>query len=228
MRLFLKWVLILGGIIAILSGAFFFYSSFLVDYSLENLEFAVSATSQPVPEPSRAKGGTFGNVVKDLVVEEASREQMDFKSLALLELASRSLEEAAERAGYSRAKFYLNQVLLAKLSSRNRSRLLTAADTAYGFMKQITRQFYSLLRYARKQVSGGVQEADEEKESSGLNLLRQAEEKEKKWQLEQAAQYYRKYLSLYPERPDRPLVMISLAHILMKQEKIHIKIELQN
>jgi len=206
-------------LVILTSLLFFLYQRFLVDYSLENLEFALSVTRKDPGEASPVTHRIYSEIVHDLALEEASREDVDFKSLVLLELASRSFSEAVERAGYARARFYLSQVSETKLPIR--SPFLRTVDSAYHGVQRLMRSFFSLVGYLQKRFLPSMPQIREPFEFSSLLLLSQAEEKERQWRLEEAADLYRKYLRLYPSRPDRGFVAISLTQILIKQRKLH-------
>ena len=93
-----KGIVLVASFIALTTVTFLLYAHFLVDYSLENLGLALEVTDKNPEDTSQMKAHVYDNVVKDLVVDEATKQDIDFKSLALLELASRSLNEAIEKA----------------------------------------------------------------------------------------------------------------------------------
>jgi tetratricopeptide (TPR) repeat protein len=207
-----KWLALFGSIILLTSIIFLAYSHFLVDYSLENLGLALEVTNENPEAMTQASSRAYQNIIEDLVIHEATEEDIDFKSLALLELASRSLNEAMEKAGYPRANIYLNEV--AKTKTPHRTPFLRVTDPIYRFLRRCYQLSVSVGTYFRKFL---FREKEEPLEISSFILLTQAQENEKKWQLEDAARLYRKYMELYPKRSERPFVAISLAHVLIRQ-----------
>ncbi len=214
MSRFGKWLVLIGFIIALTTVTFLTYAHFLVDYSLENLGLALETTDQNPEEASPISDHVYRNLVQGLIIHEATQEDIDFKSLALLELAVRSLNEAMDKEGYSRAKIYLGEVAQIKLSER--LPLLRMADFFYHFLRRVYHAQTSLWNYAKKTL---FREKEEAIEISSQILLAKAEEKEKNWQLEEAAELYRKYLELYSDYPESPYVAIALANILIRQGK---------
>lgn len=207
---------LIGALIGTVVVGFSLYSHFLVDYSLESLEFALSATDKKPDASSRVGTNVYRNLLKDLALEEVSGDSSEVKNLAMLELAARSFDETADRAGNQRAKLYLQQTADSK--SPERQQVLKWLDEAYRYLRNMFYQLLKFVHYARQQISS---ETEAPLDVSSYLLLSQAEEKEKKWQLIEASDLYRKFLEFYPEHPDHSFVTISLAHILMKQKKYH-------
>jgi len=205
-----------GALIAMVVVGFSLYSHFLVDYSLESLEFALSATDKKPDSSSRVGTNVYRNLLKDLALEEVSEDSSEVKNLAMLELAARSFDETSDRAGNQRAKLYLQQTADSK--SPERQQVLRLLDDGYRYLRNMFYQILKFFHYVRQQMSS---ETEAPLDVSSYLLLSQAEEKEKKWQLTEAADLYRKFLEFYPEHPDHSFVTISLAHILMKQKKYH-------
>ncbi len=210
-----KWLMLLGLIISLTTVTFLIYAHFLVDYSLENLGLALETTDENAEEASQISNTVYRKLVQDLAVDEATQEDIDFKSLALLELAVRSFNEAIDREGYSRAKIYLGEVAQIKLSER--LPLLRMADFFYHFLRRIYHGLVSLWNYFHNVI---FREKEEPLQISSQILLAKAEENEKNWQLDEAAELYRKYLELYRESSEAPYVKIALAHILIRQGKL--------
>lgn len=199
--------------------AFFLYSNFILDYSLEDLAIAVQGTENDYEQTSPLVHKVYQRHVNEMAMEEAASEETDFRNLVLLELASRSFGEFVDRAGYVRARFYLNLVSKSKIPKRNS--FLRALDAIFRETNRLYQSIFRLLSYIQKRFFPKLPEMKEPYEYSSILLLNQAEEKEKNWQLDEAAELYRKYLKNYLSRPDRAYVAISLAHILIRQKKNH-------
>lgn len=60
-----RWFGVLAGLILAVILCFTLYSHFLVDYSLESLEFALSATEKSPLETSKVTTRVYQNLVKD-------------------------------------------------------------------------------------------------------------------------------------------------------------------
>ena len=216
MKRFLRWLALVGGLIAATAVLFSLFTNLVVDYSLEDLQLALTAAEKTPEETSAVTQTVYHRVLQDMAVEEATREDVDLQSMILLELASRSFEEAVDRAGHSRAKFYLSQVALNKIPD---DPFLRTGRSLFRVIQTMNRSLMSLAGYFQRHFFSQLNEAGEPMDFSNLLLLIQAEEKEKNWELDDAVFLYRKYLKLYPSRPDKGFVAISLAQILMKQKK---------
>lgn len=219
MKLFFRALFILALIILCVGGAFSLYAHFLMDYSLDRLTFAVDAThgedvASQVPSPLAQK--VYHSLVQDLTIEEASNEKLDYQNLVLLDLATRSLKEVDDRAGYARAKVYLNRLIENKKPGRSQALLVMDAVTRR--VMEFYQSSYAFAKYSVERIfdKGIVERVDLSEYSSSL-LLNQAEEKEKLGKLVEAAEDYRKYLKAYPERKEAGFVAISLANILLRQ-----------
>jgi tetratricopeptide (TPR) repeat protein len=213
MKPFLKligWACVL---LVALGISYTLYSYFLVDYSLENLELALSV-SDKAADKSRMERKAYRSLIDDMVVEEAVSGLEDSQNMALLEIASRSFDETIEKAGGARAHLYLSQTLASKRNLRHF--LLRMLDKLYEWGTRLRNQLARIFQYFGKVIHGGP---DEIVSTSGELFLARAEEKEKAWKLEEAAELYRKFLSAFPRYPDRPYVVISLVNVLMKQHK---------
>jgi len=214
LRRLLKWVLIGCIILGSFGLAFSLYAHFLVDYSLENLAFAISITGTDPGTLPQANRMVYDSIVADLTLEEATQPDVDFKTLVLLELASRSLDEAVERAGHQRGKIYLTEAK--KNREGKRHQILNVTDRAYRVLRRIYESFFSVYNYFKRLI---FKTGDQPVELSSILLLSRAEEMEKTWQFDEAAELYKKYIKAYPDRSDRAFVMISLARVLIKQRK---------
>lgn len=217
MPLVIRTFVIAVGFLLFIAGFFVVYSYFLLDYSLESLEFAL-ITSHDESRSNRV--GSFNlnqAMVQDMALEEIAREEMDLKNLVFMELASRSLKQGMEAANFSRAKFYIQEV--AQKQETKRSGSLNHLDSLHRGMRQMIQFVMSRFREVQGQYLHPSAASSSEDVSSFL-VLGQAEDKIKNWQLDEAADLYRKYLKLYPRRPDRAYVTISLCHLLIKQKKL--------
>lgn len=222
MKFFIKGILFFALIIGVLLGSFALYAHFLMDYSLESLTFVASAAkenSYSDEKLSNASQSAYLGIVQGMAVEEASEDNLDLQNLALLDLASRSLDEAQYRTGYMRANHYLNAVMENKQPKR--SIVLRFTDNLtrsfFGFLKSVQDFLNYLFRPkdGQRNIDGKV---DLENYASSL-LLNQAQEAEWNGLLYQAEEKYRKFVSLYKNNANRPMVVISLANILIREKK---------
>lgn len=217
MKRLLQWMILLAALVGITSLVFALFSHFLVDYSLEDLELTLAAVERDPEATTPVTQNVYQRVVHDMVLAEASRENMDVQSLVLLELASRSFGEAFGRGGYARAKFYLEQTALNKIPNRNP--ILRIFDAVYQPVQKMYESILSFVRYLQRRSMPAYSEIQESVDYSSLLLLIQAQQKEKSGDLEDAVFLYRKYLKLYPQRSDRGFVSVSLAQIFMKLKR---------
>lgn len=213
---YVRFALIIVGMVLASGFAFAVYAHFLVDYSLENLEFTIQATQRQFSQERPANQRLYQSMIQDLVIEEASRENADFKNLTLLELASRSLGGYVEKDDLQAANLYLSKAAESKIAKR--SQLLRVIDLFYKLSLKLARIVQSLGNYfydlfAKKGKKDSV-------ELSSVLILSQADEKERQGFLDEAADLYKKFIANYPNHPDRPFVIISLAHLLIKQQKL--------
>ncbi|MDP3919940.1 MAG: hypothetical protein Q8R76_03940 [Candidatus Omnitrophota bacterium] len=218
MGLILKWLGLFAAVVALTLVGFALYGNFLVDYSLENLEMTLSVRDKGSAQASTVGNRVYQKIVEDMALEEAAKPDMDFKSLALLDLASRSLENTLVDAGHERAKLYLTQTAQAKLAKR--PLVLRILDGIYDQVQSWQRSVMKLITYLQNRLLGRTAgDKDTTYEASSLLLLSYAEEKEEKWQLEEAAELYRRFLKFYPGHGEVGFVQLSLAHNLIKQKK---------
>ncbi|MDA9101327.1 tetratricopeptide repeat protein [Omnitrophica bacterium] len=209
MKLALRWLLVLFGIIAVLGIIFSLYSNFVIDYSLNNLEYALSVADRaPAIESPMAKK-VYRELVSDMSIDETGRENPEIKNLVLLDAASVSISEAMERAGYQRAGVYLSEIVESKLF--NRHVLLKWGDQIYRVAHRFSRRLLALKNYVLTTL-GFKKQPRRQIDYSSVLLLTKAEEQEGLGRYREAGEYYRKYLKYYPWNPDRGFVLISLAY----------------
>lgn len=216
MSKFLRFLTVLILLVGLVSGAFALYSSFLVDYSLESLEVALTASDQNLGNSSELGANVYQKLLQGLALEQAADDPESIKDLSMLELAARSFDEASDRAGTKRAKMYLSQTEKTKVPARGQA--LQIADVLYRYLQEILYYGLNFLRYIHPQKT----EKDKAQgEVSSYLILTQADEKERKWQFDEAAELYRKFLEFYPGHPDGGFASLSLAQVLMKQRKYY-------
>jgi tetratricopeptide (TPR) repeat protein len=208
------WLALLSGFVVAVAVAFALYSHFLMDYSLENLEFALSATQRSGETENAVGTKIYQRLVQDLALDEVAKEDGDLKSLAVLEMAARSFDESLTRAGNQRAEMYLTQAVKAKQDQR--SLLLKCLDFIFGKVDIAYQQILQFIRYIHSKFLTSEKSVVE---VSSYLLISQAEEKEKKWQLEEASKLYQKFLEFYPKHPDHGFVTLAYSHVLMKEKK---------
>lgn len=203
-----------AGLIAILVFAFSLYGQFAVDYSLESLK--QSLESAPSDIASEVGNGIYQANLESLAFEELTRKETDVKTLLLLEHATRSIRDAVEESGYSRAGIYLSEVI--KEKNAKRSLVLQMGDAVYNFARTVLKTIQDLWEYFLRKLNLGPQAG--RLEGSGVLLLGEAGRMERDWKLEEAGRYYQEFLDRYPGRPERGFVMVSLAHVLVKQGRL--------
>ncbi len=220
-----KWLLAVGGLLLAVFLGFNIYTYFLVDYSLESLEtalaaadkldVAIAATDKQASEISPAANSVYKAIVDDVAMRELTRDEVDFKNLALLQMTSRSFSEASEKEGYKRAKIYLSQVTKSKKSERGK--WLQILDRASSQLKGFYRSVYSIFDYFRRKIRPRTEQEEITPEYSNVLILGKAQAAEKDLDYKAAADLYRKYLNFYPDRDDVGFVTIALANVLIKQ-----------
>jgi tetratricopeptide (TPR) repeat protein len=221
MKLLLRAFLLLVLVIGVLAGTFSLYAHFLLDYSLENLTAVVTATKQNSESEklSEMARRVYESALQDMALEEASQEKVDFQNLTLFDLAGHSIKEGEAKAGYVRAGIYLNQI--AGNKKPQRSALLQVLDPV---AKRVIDLWQNLKSYYDffmgkifpKKTSG--QSLDLAAYSSSL-LLNQAQEKENKGLWKEAVADYEKFLKIHTLNPNRPLVAMAAANLLIRQNE---------
>lgn len=218
MRPFLKLLLIVGIVAAVTIFAFLGYTFFLVDYSLDNLQAAITATEKDNLKTSSLTNHLYSSIVQDLAIEQVTKdEKANVKDFVLLKMASQSFQEAQSRDGYKRAKIYLDQVAKGKESER--SMLLKASDGMRQHLEQWAGSFRGIGRYFRKRITTVKKKSTRAGYATEV-VLTQAQILDKNGNFEEAANLYRKFLSNNPGHPSRGLVSIALANILMKRGRL--------
>lgn len=184
-----------------------------MDYSLERLASAVETTENTASIESSASRNLYRHILHDMAVEEAAKEKVDYKNLALLELASRSLDEAVDDKGLKRANLYLKQIFKDKQAERN---------ALFGILDSLSRSYQHILANFVKSFKSITGKTDKPKTAqySGILILNEAEDKVKKMDLAAGAELYQKYLMQYPNEPEAGIVMTSLAEIYIRQQKL--------
>ncbi|MBI2167685.1 MAG: tetratricopeptide repeat protein [Candidatus Omnitrophica bacterium] len=203
-----------AGLIALLVFAFSLYGHFAVDYSLESLK--QSLESAPSDIASEVGNGIYQANLESLAFEELTRKKADLKTLLLLEHATRSIRDAVEESGYSRAGVYLSEVVREKNAQRGLA--LQMGDAVYNFARTVLRVVQDLWEYFLRKLNLGPPAG--RLEGAGVLLLGEAGRMERDWKLEEAGRYYQEFLDRYPGRPERGFVMVSLAHVLIKQGRL--------
>lgn len=223
---FLKWLSIFGALIAAIILGFSLYANLLLDYSLENLESALSATDKSLAIKSPVVKSLYKKLVYDIALEETAAEDSDIQDVVLLGLASRSMEENIERAGYERASIYLNQVSKSKQLERNK--VLAFTDKVYSYVDAFYSSLLKLVRYIQVRVFSSMVKKEKKLDYADLTLLQDAEEAQNKGDFSQAIQLYKQYLSIYPRRSEYGFVSLSLAHIYIRQHKLDEALKILN
>ncbi len=221
----LRWLLMVTALLVFVVIGFNVYTYFLVDYSLESLETALAATekldlasdtvNKGAGDSSQLASGIYRSMVDDIAMREITKDKVDFKNVALLEMTSRSFSEASDKEGYKRAKVYLKELTKAKKSERGA--VLKWVDSGYRQILKFYKSACSVLDYFRRKLAPGTEKEENSPQYSNVLILNQAQVYERKMDFKKAADLYRKYLSFYPTRPDRGLVMVALANVLIKQ-----------
>lgn len=206
-------ILFTSALIIILAFSFVLYAQFALDYSLENLKLALEATEKE--HPSEVDNRAYRSSLESLVLEEISHKDADLETVILLEHAARSIREAVERSGYTRAGVYIAQVL--KEKSPQRGLLLRVTDAVFHFFRSLLEQLRNLVDYLWKRVRAVPQTPS--LPGMGILILGEAERMEKSWKLQEAERYYREFLDRYGDRSERGFVKISLAHVLVKMRR---------
>ncbi|MCB9800109.1 MAG: tetratricopeptide repeat protein [Candidatus Omnitrophica bacterium] len=212
---FIRWFLIAAGIVVIAGVIFTFYARFLVDYSLESLQIAQSiSTSETNDRNETPLGGTYQHLMQNLLLEEASREDIDLKELSLLEMAARNKTGINKSDEKMRVDFYLDE--LQRIKKVDRGFFLQGSDTFYRIGNRMRRSFFTFLRYLKTLVN---KPAEESVNVTASILISQAELSEKRGDFEKAVQLYEQYLTKYADTREAGAVSLNLANILIKQKQ---------
>src|SRR3989338_8854339 len=145
-RISVSFILIIG---LILYG-FAQFGHALVDYSLESLGIALSATEQTAGESNMLERHVYQNVLKGMMMDEASQKLLNYENLLLLEAASRSLQQPDELAGFERARFYIEQI-----KENKKENVSFLQYVKYGFDQIVLRMRYlfsSWIAYLKSQA----------------------------------------------------------------------------
>ncbi len=215
----LRRLFIFAAILCLPVVFFSLYTHFLLDYSLDSLEFALQMTHRKPEEVSTLGRKVYHSVVKDLILEEAFAENVNYENLALLELTARSFNESLGRQGYKNAELYLNEIVKNKLPGRHP--ILRFLDFLYLRFLDLHRSFSSFMEYQNARKAAKKQAASPALEYSGSLLLTQAQASEEKKDLAKALELYREYLKFYPKSPDRGFVQVSISQILIQQKRFY-------
>ena len=206
-------LLITGALIIVLTFSFILYAQFALDYSLENLKQALQASEKE--EPAEVDNRAYRSSLESLALEEIARKDADLETVILLEHAARSIRDAVEKSGYTRAGVYIAEVLKEKSPQRNL--VLRTADAVFHFFKSLIEQLRNLWDYLWRRLRAVPEPSA--LPGTGILILGEAERMEKNWKLEEAERYYREFLNRYPDRTERGFVKISLAHVLIKMRR---------
>lgn len=215
MKPLIRWGAIVVCIFALASFAFNAYGSFLLDYSLDNLENALMITNHNQEDTNPLEQSIYKKFVQDLALDEAIQENSDMRGVVFLDIASRSIGETVEREGNQRAELYLEQVK--KTREQERFFLLRFFDKAYYMTRDLIKVVYRFVDYVYGRLVGQGTDEVVEEEYSSVFILTQAGNKESEGVLDEAAELYRKFLEFYPDNKQRGLVSVSLANIYMRQ-----------
>lgn len=201
-----------------LSMAFSFYSSVLVDYSLENLENALALSGKPTEAATPLIRNVYKRVLEDISIEEAAEARPDIRNLVLLDLASRSLAEGEMRAGQVRAKLYVTEIFRDR-KARQGLALRLLADTVQS-LHRFRELFYSLANYVRSKWFPELA-LEEAQNYSRVFLLTEADGRLQEGKWDEAARLYRRYLDTFPEHSERGFVFLSLAQVHLRQQNFN-------
>ena len=215
MRTFLKLLLTVTALFGLTIAVFSAYTHLLVDYSLENLHAAIAVTESKTPGASALTNHVYGSLVEDLAVREATKgEGTSFKDFALLQMASRSFEEAASRGGYQQARVYLDT--LVKERTGKRSAFLRFSDSINTSAVQLVRSVKGISHYFQKNLAKKAKKKESSDYATEV-ILSQAQIQERLGNFTEATAIYRKFISENPGHPNRGMASITLANILIKQ-----------
>ncbi len=206
-------ILVTSALIIILAFSFILYAQLALDYSLENLRLALEATEKE--HPSQVDNRAYRSSLESLALEEITRENADLETVILLEHATRSIRDAAEKSGYTRAGVYIAEVLKGKVPQRNL--FLRMTDAVFHFFKSLFERLRDLGSYLWRRLRAVPETSPFP--GAGILILEAAERMEKGWKLQEAEGYYREFLDRYPGRPERGFVKVSLAHVLLKMKR---------
>lgn len=209
--------MILASLIGLFLFGAFFYTQFLVDDSLRNLEITLAANHDDSATQSGVDRYAYRNILQGLVLEEAAKEQVNFKTLAFLELALRSFDKTSARGNYGHEHLYLEQVRAAKLLERSFfSRIMVQI---YEKIQAWISSLLIRLRGGGHKQSLESHDLDEAYEYSGLPLLDEARAREKRGEYSEAETLYRTYLKFNLSDRDKGWIQTSLAYVLMREKK---------
>lgn len=206
-------ILITSAVILVLAFSFILYAQFALDYSLENLKLALEASEKE--HPSEVDNRAYRSNLESLALEEITRKDVDLETVILLEHAARSIRDAVEQSGYTRAGVYIAQVL--KEKSPERGLFLRMTDELFHSFKSLIERLRNLGNYFLRRLRFAPEPSPIP--GTAILILGEAERMEKSWKLQESERYYREFLDRYPVRAERGFVKISLAHVLMKMRR---------
>jgi len=208
-------VILANALVLLAAFAFFtLYAQFALDYSLENLRFALEV-SQSEGAP-KADHRALRSSLESLAIEELTKKEADFKTAALLDDAVYAIRQGFDPTGLARVQILLSEVLREK--SRGRPLFLRFADSIYYFFKDVFELAQSIWGYYQRR-SHPEPDISTSLEAVSALILNEAERTEMKWDLAEAERYYQEFLDRFPGRPERGFVGISLAHVLTKMRR---------
>ncbi len=216
---FLKSFLIISLVLGILSAAFAFYTYFLVDYSLETLEQALSGTETSSDQASSSVNDIYRNMISDAALDEVISAGPDLKNLMMAETAFRSLDERFDRGGDKRTRVYLSEII--KRKKKNQGAIFRIQDSLKVYLAKISTFTQAFFRFFSREVSRRVHgDKDTSSEGARFIFLSKTQELERVGRYKDVIEGYRQYLKRYPESLDKGFVKISLSYALLRENRI--------
>lgn len=214
MQTFLRWLAAIFAVAILMGGFFALYSHFLVDYSLESLETAGRLAERGSVTTSATGKQVYRQLMQNVLLDEAAKEDADLRNLAFIQLATRSGADDAQGDYRSRYKFYLSEVQQEK--NKKRFFLLRAIDLLHRQIEKVRGYAAYFWSYVRGKLTVKKEVA---LDLTSAVLLSQAEASEKTGDFDRSVSLYEKYLERNPDDADSGYIRITLAGIKVKQKK---------
>lgn len=206
-------------IIFIIIGVFSLYGNFLVDYSLQSLEFTFRSSKDFDPSKiTPIQQRIYGHLVQDIAVEEAFQEKMDLKNLLFIDKAHKSFDQSLGSVEMGKSVFFLD--IARRIKKNDRGAILNNFDKVFFMAQNIADGIAAFCQYIYNNLIPTGKSDASTIDYSSLPLLEEADRLEKIWKLDEAENLYKDALLLRLSASDRGFVSLALANLLIKKSNL--------